>query len=446
YPQEYPLQSESLAYPPNTASYATPYNSPYSSPYEHKPATCNGPKPTFYEEHTSYEHRNPHNDNASELSTYEHDHDYQPHYDEYEKHEHGCNHEHEPHYDEYDKHKNEYNPHYETYDAPAYKSQPHEDAYEKHEHGCNHEHEPHYNEYDKHKNEYNPHYETYNAPAYKSQPHETIYKKPDYKPSPHHDEDHVENFQPADSSNEKYAENDYKQPEHAYPESDPTETVTVTDTPSAPALPVGPDPNNPLAPYLLPTDSSSIYQPYGSATRKQAAMDGVRSELKDALIIPDVLPESFTPEFDVTIRFDGEAIEMGQRLSINETKTEPIVEFDAPPGQVFTVAIVDPDAPSNERHGYRSYRHFLMTNLGSYDDYEGEKLTAYRGPQPSFGSGVHRYAVIVFRQKEYVEITEKDIPHSRVRFDAVKWGADHHMKPVAASYFTVKRKRIVEIV
>ncbi|KAJ2361703.1 hypothetical protein H4S01_005150, partial [Coemansia sp. RSA 2610] len=74
-------------------------------------------------------------------------------------------------------------------------------------------------------------------------------------------------------------------------------------------------------------------------------MDGVRSELKDALITPDVLPESFTPEFDVTIRFDGKAIEMGQRLSINETKIEPIVEFDAPPGQVFTVAIVDPDAP-----------------------------------------------------------------------------------------------------
>ncbi|KAJ2306395.1 hypothetical protein IWW55_001477, partial [Coemansia sp. RSA 2706] len=331
YPQEYPLQSESLPYPPNTASYATPNNSPYSSPYEHKPATCNGLKPTFYEEHTSYERRNPYNDSASGLSTYQHNHDYQPHYEEYEKHEHGCNHEHEPHYDEYDKHKNEYNPHYETYDAPAYKSQPHEDAYE----------------------------------------------KPEYKPRPHHDEDHVENFQPADSNSEKYVKNDYKQPVHAYPESDPTETVTVTDTPSAPALPVGPDPNNPLAPYLLPTDSSSIYQPYGSATRKQAAMGGVRSELKDALIIPDVLPESFTPEFDVTIRFDGEAIEMGQRLSINETKTEPIVEFDAPPGQVFTVAIVDPDAPSNERHGYRSYRHFLMTNLGSYDDYEGEKLTAY---------------------------------------------------------------------
>ncbi|KAJ2850409.1 Phosphatidylethanolamine-binding protein 1 [Coemansia brasiliensis] len=229
-------------------------------------------------------------------------------------------------------------------------------------------------------------------------------------------------------NNNEYSDNShssthvYAEPEYAEPQKQP-------------ALHIGPDPNNPLAPYLLPTDHSA----YTSLSKAQAVSEDIRAELKDAHIIPDVLPSSFTPKFDITIRFNGEAIDMGQLLTINETKAEPIIEFDAPYGQIFTIAIVDPDAPSSTRHGYRSYRHFLMTNLGA--DNAGEKLTAYRGPQPSFGSGIHRYVVVVLKQQDYVEA---DVPHLRVRFDPVKWGAKHHMTPVAASYFTVKRNRIIE--
>ncbi|KAJ1851233.1 Phosphatidylethanolamine-binding protein 1, partial [Coemansia sp. RSA 638] len=133
-------------------------------------------------------------------------------------------------------------------------------------------------------------------------------------------------------------------------------------------------------------------------------------------------------------------------LSINDTQEEPIIEFDAPPGSMFTVAIVDIDSLSNSRHGYRSYRHFLMSNLGLYDDYRGEKLMVYCAPQPSFASGAHRIAVFVLKQTAYMEFTPQDVPRSRVRFDAVEWGAHYHMTPVVASYFIVQRKHALNFV
>ncbi|KAJ2629995.1 hypothetical protein H4R22_002989, partial [Coemansia sp. RSA 1290] len=256
-----------------------------------------------------------------------------------------------------------------------------------------------------------------------------VYNEPEYKHSTessryynHCTSDHYppeDSYRPADHSEDyNYREPQYKN-DHNYVEPE------YSTSKKPPALGIGPDPNNPLAPYLLPTDHTT----YSSSSDTS----NIYAELKDARIIPDVLPSSFTPQFDITIKFNGEAIEMGQMLTIDETKTEPIIEFDAPYGQIFTIAIVDPDAPSNTRHGYRSYRHFLISNLGS--DNSGDKLTAYRGPYPSYGSGTHRYVVLVFKQQDYVDV---DAPHSRVRFDAAKWGAQHHMTPVAASYFTVK--------
>ncbi|KAJ1949902.1 hypothetical protein EC988_004583, partial [Linderina pennispora] len=166
------------------------------------------------------------------------------------------------------------------------------------------------------------------------------------------------------------------------------------------------------------------------------------AKLRDAHIIPDVLPDSFVAEFPVSVRYGDKEAAMGQVLSINETREEPTIEFDAPPNEVFTVAIVDPDAPATTRHGYRSFRHFLVSNLDSTPDRPTNIITEYLGPLPSFNSGFHRYAVVVLKQKEPFNVTRDDVPKSRVRFDAVQWGNERGMKPVAATYFVVKRNHV----
>ncbi|KAJ2190824.1 hypothetical protein EV181_000775 [Coemansia sp. RSA 532] len=290
----------------------------------------------------------------------------------------------------------------------------------------------------------NPEHNGYDKPKYEHDTYDTLkYEQdtqrttPKYELAPEHEYDTYDKpkynqNEEHNNGNPKYDDSEYQPP--------------TSDKQYVPALHDGPDPLDQIAPYLEPPSNSPAYHSYHSTICKQAVLDGIAAELKQAKVIPDILPTTFVPEFELSITFDGlrRPIDMGQLLSINDTHEEPIIEFDAPPGNMFTVAIVDIDSPSNSRHGYRSYRHFLMSNLGLYDDYRGEKLTAYRAPQPSFASGAHRLAVVVLKQTAYVGFTPQDVPHSRVRFDAVKWGARYHMTPVAASYFMVQRKHVMD--
>ncbi|KAJ2477435.1 hypothetical protein IWW56_004338 [Coemansia sp. RSA 2131] len=355
-------------------------------------------------------------------SKYEHEADGRPGHDAYDKpkYEHGVQdgEYNKPEHDAYDKPKYEHDSYdtfkceHDTYDKPKYEH----GTYDEPKHEQDTYNEPKHGNYDEPKHEH----ETYDEPKHE---HDT-YDKPKYDQNAEHD-----NY-----DKPKYDDSEYQPP--------------VSDKKHVPALHIGPDPLDQMAPYLVPPSNSPAYHSYHSAIRKQAVLDGIAAELKDADVIPDILPTTFIPEFELSITFNGlrHPIDMGQLLSINDTQEEPIIEFDAPPGSMFTVAIVDIDSPSNSRHGYRSYRHFLMSNLGLYDDYRGEKLTAYRAPQPSFASGAHRIAVVVLKQTAYVEFTPQDVPHSRVRFDAVKWGAHYHMTPVAASYFMVQRKHAMDFV
>ncbi|KAJ2460228.1 hypothetical protein GGF42_000970 [Coemansia sp. RSA 2424] len=178
--------------------------------------------------------------------------------------------------------------------------------------------------------------------------------------------------------------------------------------------------------------------------KRRIMLKAIGIELAETMIIPDVLPPKFEPEFNISVKFNKKLVDMGQLLTINETRSEPTIEFDAQPGQIFTLAMVDPDSPSNTRHGYRSYRHFLISNLEKTENSTSSVITTYQSPQPEFGTGAHRYVIVVLRQRSRFNMTEADVPESRVRFDVVDWGSKRRMKPVAASYFMVKRNHVSE--
>ncbi|KAJ2356049.1 hypothetical protein GGF43_002316, partial [Coemansia sp. RSA 2618] len=173
--------------------------------------------------------------------------------------------------------------------------------------------------YPEHTHSYGDNY--YNTPAYedKSQydaydnysAHHNSFNNSEHESKPHYAEDSKDNGSSDDTKYERPARK----------------------------LPIGPNPHNPMAPYLLPAKDTPSYHSYQSSIRKQAILDGIAADLKEAELVPDVLPKSFAPEFELCITFNDKTIEMGQLLSINDTKNEPIIEFDAPPGQIYTVAI-----------------------------------------------------------------------------------------------------------
>ncbi|KAJ2757140.1 hypothetical protein GGI19_000292 [Coemansia pectinata] len=193
-----------------------------------------------------------------------------------------------------------------------------------------------------------------------------------------------------------------------------------------------------------PAPAKPMVQHHLQDAKRRIMLKAIGIELAETMIIPDVLPPKFEPEFNISIKFNNKPVEMGQLLTINDTRTEPTIEFDTQPGQIFTLAMVDPDAPSNSRHGYRSYRHFLISNLDMSENSTSTVITTYQGPQPEFGTGAHRYALVVLKQRDHLNLTAADVPESRVRFDIVDWGNKRKMKPVAASYFMVKRNHVGE--
>ncbi|KAJ2809789.1 hypothetical protein H4S07_003054 [Coemansia furcata] len=194
----------------------------------------------------------------------------------------------------------------------------------------------------------------------------------------------------------------------------------------------------------MPTPAQPLVQHHLQDAKRRIMLKAIGIELAEMMLIPDVLPPKFEPEFNISIKFNNKPVEMGQLLTINDTRTEPTIEFDTQPGQIFTLAMVDPDSPSNSRHGYRSYRHFLISNLDMTENSTTNVVTTYQGPQPEFGTGAHRYALVVLKQRDRLNLTEADVPESRVRFDIVDWGNKRKMKPVAASYFMVKRNHVSE--
>ncbi|KAJ2492596.1 hypothetical protein IWW37_001351 [Coemansia sp. RSA 2050] len=194
-----------------------------------------------------------------------------------------------------------------------------------------------------------------------------------------------------------------------------------------------------------PAPASKSQEPHHlQDAERRIMLKAIGIELAEAMIIPDILPPKFEPEFNISMNFN-KPVEMGQLLTINDTKSEPTVEFDTQPGQIFTLAMIDPDSPSNGHHGYRSYRHFLVSNLEMSENSTSTVITTYQGPHPEFGTGSHRYALVVLKQQGRYNLTEADVPESRVRFDIVDWGKRHQMKPVAASYFMVKRNHVNEV-
>ena len=162
--------------------------------------------------------------------------------------------------------------------------------------------------------------------------------------------------------------------------------------------------------------------------------------LKRDNIIPDVLPDSFSPSILLSIMSpSGKEIGLGEEVALEDTLEEPdviLIPLNIPQEQTYsdggefgyTLVMVDPDAPSRADPIYRGFRHWVVsTNIHQHiriskarkydtqiiEQITGLKLpenssnsstdrlvalktkvstTPYRPPGPRSGSGIHRYS------------------------------------------------------
>merc|ERR1712200_210415 len=134
----------------------------------------------------------------------------------------------------------------------------------------------------------------------------------------------------------------------------------------------------------------------------------------------------------------------GNNLQVSKTSSQPTVSYsDAESSQLYTVAMVDPDAPSRNNPRAAQWIHWIVINVDgktllSGEDLRGDEVTEYAGPSPPRGSGPHRYVLLVWEQHHSVSM---DSPRSRARGDISKIVKSLDLKePVAGNFFLTENK------
>jgi len=110
-------------------------------------------------------------------------------------------------------------------------------------------------------------------------------------------------------------------------------------------------------------------------------------------VVPDVV--SAAPGDQLQVVYDEGTAELGNNLQVSKTSSQPTVAYTgAESDQLYTVAMVDPDAPSRDNPRAAQWNHWLVTNVEGSDlqeggEINGKVLMKYNGPSPPKGSGMH---------------------------------------------------------
>lgn len=155
-------------------------------------------------------------------------------------------------------------------------------------------------------------------------------------------------------------------------------------------------------------------------------------------VIPDVIDHK--PEAGIKIDYpSGVHVDQGNELKPTQVKDQPKFCFGAKPEKLYTLVMVDPDAPSRKDHNLREILHFMVSNIPGKQVEKGDTLAEYIGSGPPQGTGLHRYIFLVYEQKGKLESTMK-IPktsrNGRMNFSIRKFAKEHDLgEPIAANFY-----------
>ncbi|KAL1938723.1 hypothetical protein VTO73DRAFT_11326 [Trametes versicolor] len=202
-------------------------------------------------------------------------------------------------------------------------------------------------------------------------------------------------------------------------------------------------------------------------------LSSIVAALEREQIIPDVLPETlaFTPSVLFSVVYpNGAEVNLGNAMTVADTQDEPELRLaalngpwddSASPEASYTLAMLDPDAPSRDEPIYRTFRHWLITGLKSppvtsnaADALNALKshpaTTPYRPPGPRPNSGLHRYIFLLFQEPASAEpfVVPQGQPEygaaleERRSWNPVTFASKYGLKLVGANYFLVSSPEV----
>ncbi|XP_037821554.1 protein D3-like [Lucilia sericata] len=155
-------------------------------------------------------------------------------------------------------------------------------------------------------------------------------------------------------------------------------------------------------------------------------------------IIPDVIDNE--PKDMVEITFNGGLkVNMGNELQPKQVKDKPEVSWKAEQGSLYTLLMVDPDAPSHKNPIRREVLHWFVINIPENRVNEGQVVADYMSSGPQEGTDLHRYVFLIFKQTERItcdKFISRTTREGRIKVKTRDFITQYKLgNPVAGNYY-----------
>ena len=139
----------------------------------------------------------------------------------------------------------------------------------------------------------------------------------------------------------------------------------------------------------------------------------------------------------------GAVVNYGNLLDPKVLQEVPEVSWPAQGADLYTLMMIDPDAPTRFINFLSPINHWLVINIPGADIANGEILAEYIGPGPPRFTGTHRYTFLVYKQSKRIEPDQNTITKGlsirRLRTTARGISKKYDLgEPIAANFFLSK--------
>ncbi|VAI25852.1 unnamed protein product [Triticum turgidum subsp. durum] len=150
-----------------------------------------------------------------------------------------------------------------------------------------------------------------------------------------------------------------------------------------------------------------------------------------AQVIHDVL-DPFTSTVPLSIGYNNRLLLRGADLRPSAVVSKLRVDVGGNDMRLlYTLMLVDPDAPSPSHPTLREYLHWMVSDIpGTTGVSFGQELVVYERPEPR--SGIHRMVFVLFQQLGRGTVFAPDMRHN---FSCRNLARQYHLNIVAATYF-----------
>ncbi|XP_030762539.1 phosphatidylethanolamine-binding protein 1-like [Sitophilus oryzae] len=167
--------------------------------------------------------------------------------------------------------------------------------------------------------------------------------------------------------------------------------------------------------------------------------DKIFKTMKGDKIVPDVVDRC--PEKLAEVAFpSGGQVDLGKELTPSQTKNPPSIYWEADKNSLYTLCMMDPDAPKSKESGPGGWNHWLVGNIPGNNIRQGQTLAEYMPTCPQKGSGPHRYTYMIYKQNRQINFNQPRIPAyslpARQGFSMRNFAKQYSLgHPIAGNYF-----------